>query len=90
MVARTKEGKHKEEGITLFLVDAKSPGIKLNPLKTMGSDKQFEVIFNKVKVPKKNILGKLDHGWAIIQDLLPKATLAQCASWWAAPSRCWR
>ena len=79
VVARTKEGKHKEEGITLFLVDAKSPGITLNPLKTMGSDKQFEIIFNKVKVPKKNILGKLDHGWSIIQDLLPKATLAQCA-----------
>jgi alkylation response protein AidB-like acyl-CoA dehydrogenase len=79
VVARTKEGKHKEEGITLFLVDAKSPGIKLNALKTMGSDKQFEVIFNKVKVPKKNILGKLDHGWSIIQDLMPKATLAQCA-----------
>jgi len=79
VVARTKEGKHKEEGITLFLVDAKSPGIKLNALKTMGSDKQFEVIFNKVKVPKKHILGKLDHGWSIIQDLMPKATLAQCA-----------
>jgi alkylation response protein AidB-like acyl-CoA dehydrogenase len=79
VVARTKEGKHKEEGITLFLVDAKSPGITLNPLKTMGSDKQFEIIFNKVKVPKKNILGKLDHGWSIIQDLMPKATLAQCA-----------
>ena len=79
VVARTKEGKHKEEGITLFLVDAKSPGIKLNALKTMGSDKQFEIIFTKVKVPKKNILGKLDHGWSVIQDLLPKATLAQCA-----------
>lgn len=79
VVARTKEGKHKEEGITLFLVDAKSPGIKLNALKTMGSDKQFEIIFNKVKVPKKNILGKPDHGWSVIQDLMPKATLAQCA-----------
>jgi len=79
VVTRTKDGKNKEEGITLFLVDAKSPGIKLNALKTMGSDKQFEVIFNKVKVPKKNILGKLDHGWSIVQDLIPKATLAQCA-----------
>ncbi len=79
VVARTKEGKHKEDGITLFLVDARSPGIKLNLLKTMGSDKQFEVIFNKVKVPRKNILGKVDHGWPIIQDLMPKATLAQCA-----------
>jgi len=79
VVARTKEGKQKEDGITLFLVDAKSPGIKLTPLKTIGSDKQFEVVFHNVKVPKKNILGKLDHGWAIIQDVIPKATLAQCA-----------
>jgi alkylation response protein AidB-like acyl-CoA dehydrogenase len=79
VVARTKDGKNKEDGITLFLVDSKSPGIKLNPLKTMGSDKQFEVVFNKVKVPKKNILGKLDHGWSIIQELMPRATLSQCA-----------
>ena len=79
VVARTKEGKHKEEGITLFLVDAKSPGIKLTPLKTIASDKQFEVVFHNVKVPKKDILGKQDHGWAIIQDMIPKATLAQCA-----------
>ncbi len=79
VVARTKEGKRKEDGITLFLVDTKSPGIKLNPLKTIASDKQFEVVFNKVKVPKKNILGKLDHGWSIIQNLVPRATLAQCA-----------
>ncbi len=79
VVARTKEGKHKEDGITLFLVDAGSPGIKLNALKTMASDKQFEIIFNKVKVPRKNILGKLDHGWSIIQDLMPKAALAHCA-----------
>ena len=79
VVARTKEGKHKEEGITLFLVDAKSPGIKLTPLKTIASDKQFEVVFHNVKIPQKDILGKQDHGWAIIQDMIPKATLAQCA-----------
>jgi len=79
VVARTKEGKHKDEGITLFLVDAKSPGIKLTPLKTIASDKQFEVVFHNVKVPKKDILGKQDHGWSIIQDMIPKATLAQCA-----------
>jgi alkylation response protein AidB-like acyl-CoA dehydrogenase len=79
VVARTKEGKHKDEGITIFLVDAKSPGIKLTPLKTIASDKQFEVVFHNVKVPKKDILGKQDHGWSIIQDMIPKATLAQCA-----------
>jgi alkylation response protein AidB-like acyl-CoA dehydrogenase len=79
VAARTKESKNKAEGITLFLVDAKSPGIKLTPLKTMGTDKQFEVVFNKVKVAKKNILGKLDHGWEVIEKMLPYDILAQCA-----------
>jgi alkylation response protein AidB-like acyl-CoA dehydrogenase len=79
VVARTKASRDKSKGITLFLVDAKSPGIKLTALKTMGSDKQFEVVFNKVKTPQASILGKLDHGWEVIEKMLPYATLAQCA-----------
>jgi len=77
-VTRTKEGAG-EDGITLFLVDAKSPGISLTPLITIASDKQFEVVFDKVKVPRKNMLGELDRGWDVIKDILPKGTLAQCA-----------
>ncbi len=79
VVARTKEGSNKEDGITLFLVDAKTPGIKLNPLKTIALDKQFEVVFDKVKVPASNVLGKVDQGWAIVKDILQRAAMAQCA-----------
>jgi alkylation response protein AidB-like acyl-CoA dehydrogenase len=78
-VARTKDGANPEDGITLFLVDAKSPGITLTALKTIGSDKQFEVVLDKVRVPKKNILGQQDKGWDVVKELLPKAILAQCA-----------
>lgn len=78
-VARTKESGDKEDGITLFLVDAKSPGISCTPLKTIASDRQFEVVFDKVRVPRKNMLGEPDHGWAVITEMLPKAMLAQCA-----------
>jgi len=66
-------------GITLFLVDSNTPGIKLTPLKTIASDKQFEVVFNKVKVPKKNILGKEGKGQAQLQQVLLKAAVAKCA-----------
>jgi alkylation response protein AidB-like acyl-CoA dehydrogenase len=76
-VARTKDGTG-EDGITVFLVDSKSPGISLTPLKTIGSDKQFEVVLDKVRVPKQNIVGERDKGWAIMKDMLPKAILAQC------------
>ena len=40
----------------LFLIDSKSPGIKCTLLKTIAGDKQCEVVFNKVKVPKENVL----------------------------------
>ena len=78
-VTRTSEGTDKGDGITLFLVDARSPGISYIPLNTIASDKQFEVVFDKVRVPRQNMLGELDRGWAVIQEMLPKATVAQCA-----------
>jgi alkylation response protein AidB-like acyl-CoA dehydrogenase len=78
-VARTRDSGGSEDGITLFLVDSTSEGIRLDPLKTIASDRQFEINFENVRVPRKNMIGELDRGWAIIKEILPKATLAQCA-----------
>jgi len=81
-VARTGDGQAPEEGITLFLVDAHSPGIACTLLKTtseIGHDKQCEVIFQDVKVPKKNILGGLNQGWAPLARVINQATVALCA-----------
>jgi len=78
-VARTKQAKNPESGITLFLVDAKSPGVKCTLLKTLARDKQCEVIFDSVTVPKNNIIGRPDEGWLIMKDVLEKATVAKCA-----------
>ena len=78
-VARTKEGKNPEDGVAVFLVDAKSPGVKCTLLKTLARDKQCEIIFDNVTVPKKNILGKPDQGWPIVEGAIQKATVAKCA-----------
>jgi len=77
--ARTKDGPNKEEGITLFLVDAKTDGIKTEMLKTMTGEKLCEVIFRNVAIPRENILGELHQGWPIMQSLLDKAAVAECA-----------
>jgi len=77
--AKTKEAEAPENAITLFLVDSKSPGISYTLLKTITGDKQCEVVFDNVKVPSKNILGKIDEGWAVLQKVLDKATAARCA-----------
>jgi len=79
VVARTKSGGNPENGITLFLVDAKSPGIKVEVVDTIGLDKQCEVTFKNVSVPKKNIIGELDKGWPIVAKTLQLATMAKCA-----------
>jgi alkylation response protein AidB-like acyl-CoA dehydrogenase len=78
-IARTKSGKTTEEGITAFLVDGKSPGIRCTLLKTIAGDKLCEVIFDKVRVPKKNIVGKLDHVWEPLEQTLQQVSIAKCA-----------
>jgi alkylation response protein AidB-like acyl-CoA dehydrogenase len=77
-VARTGEGVE-GEGISLFLVDAKSPGITCNRLLTIAGDKQFEVIFDGVRTPRGNTLGEADEGWAYIENVWPKIVIAKCA-----------
>ena len=72
-VARTKEG------ITLFILDINTNGIKITPLKTVSGDKQCEVTFTNVKVAAENILGEVDKGWAYIEKVMLKANVARCA-----------
>ena len=78
-IARTEKGTVPEEGITAFLVDTKSPGISCTMLKTIAGDKLCEVFFDNVRVPHKNIVGKLNQGWAPVAKTLQQATVAKCA-----------
>lgn len=78
-VARTEEVVNPEEGITIFLVDAKDPRIKCTLLKTLVNDRQCEVLFDNVHVPEKNALGDINHGWPLVRDILERAALARCA-----------
>ncbi len=78
VAARTDE--KAEDGITLFIVDAKSTGISHTVLKTIASDKLCEVVFDKVKVPKENILGEPNQGWELVKNIIEKATAAKCCT----------
>ena len=78
VVARTDEKSKGEEGITIFMVDAKSPGISYTVLKTIANDKLCEVVFSQVKVPKENVLGQLNQGWSVVQKIIQRAAVAKC------------
>lgn len=77
-VARTSEQKNPEDGITIFLVDAKSPGLSNTVLKSIAGDKLCEVVFNQVRVPKENILGELDRGWGEVKKIIERAAVIKC------------
>jgi len=78
-VTRTKEGASPEDGLSIFIVDAKTPGLHCEVMPSIGMEKLCELRFEDVIVPKKNILGELDKGWLIATKTLEKAAIAKCA-----------
>ncbi len=68
--AKTSPGKH-QKGITAFLVEKGMPGFstspKLDKLGMRGSP-TCELVFENCAVPAANILGKLDHGVAVLMS----------------------
>lgn len=65
VVATKTDPKAGHRGITLFLVDAKSPGVTIRPLKGLGRRMIHtnEVWFDQVRVPAQRMLGGLNGGW---------------------------
>jgi len=79
--------RNSDKGVTLFLVDAKSPGVKINPLTIESGDKQSEVKLEGVQVPAKNILGEPNEGWPIAERIMQRAIVARCAEMVGGASR---
>jgi len=87
-ITRTKVGTSPEKGITLFIVDSKTPGIICDVMPTTAADKLCEVRFNNVTVPKKNIIGRMDEGWPVVEMMLRKGAIAKCAESLGAIENC--
>jgi alkylation response protein AidB-like acyl-CoA dehydrogenase len=66
LVVRTDSNIPKHKGLTCLLVDMKTPGIEVRPLRMMSGDASFnEMFFTDVRVPAENILGKVNDGWNV-------------------------
>jgi alkylation response protein AidB-like acyl-CoA dehydrogenase len=66
IICRTAPDAEKHKGITAFIVDMKSPGITIKPLKQMNGAASFnEVFFDDVRVPHENVLGDVNEGWSV-------------------------
>ncbi len=61
----------KHEGISFLLFDMTTPGVEARPIKLISGQSPFcETFFTDVKVPKGNLVGRLNGGWDIAKRLL--------------------
>ena len=70
-LVRTDPEAPKHRGISYILIDMHTPGITVRPLVQMTGDRGFnEVFFDNVRVPRKNLVAKLNEGWIVANATL--------------------
>ena len=87
VACRTAPASAGNAGLSLFLVDTKSPGLSHTPLVTLAKDRQSEVVFRNVRVPRANLIGALHLGGPIVERMLERATVLLCAQMLGAARR---
>ncbi|MCB2038490.1 MAG: acyl-CoA dehydrogenase family protein, partial [Ottowia sp.] len=70
LVRTSSEGKP-QTGISFLLIDMKSPGVSVRPIKLLDGDCEVnDVFFDNVEVPAENLIGEENKGWTYAKHLL--------------------
>jgi hypothetical protein len=70
-LVRTDPNAPKHLGISLIVLDMRSPGISVSPIDLISGKSAFcQVFFDNVKVPKSQLIGPLNGGWTLGKSLL--------------------
>jgi alkylation response protein AidB-like acyl-CoA dehydrogenase len=71
LLARTDQDAPKRKGISYFLMDMKSPGIDVRPIRNAIGESHFcEVFLNDVLIPADHLIGAENAGWQVAQATL--------------------
>jgi alkylation response protein AidB-like acyl-CoA dehydrogenase len=71
LLVRTDPTARKQDGITFILMDMESPGVSVRPIRLISGSSPFcETFLADVRVPAANVVGEIDHGWAMARALL--------------------
>ncbi|HEX9065546.1 MAG TPA: acyl-CoA dehydrogenase [Streptosporangiaceae bacterium] len=81
-IARTDPSAPKHDGISYFLVDMKSPGVQVRPLREITGEASFNQVFlDNVFVPDDCLVGELNQGWRVARTTLANERVSLSASW---------
>jgi len=71
LLARTDPAKPKHEGLSYFLLDMKTPGVEVRPLRQLTGSAEFnEVYLTDVRIPAADLLGTEGEGWRYARTTL--------------------
>ncbi|TDD91781.1 acyl-CoA dehydrogenase [Actinomadura darangshiensis] len=71
LLARTSTGERRQHGLTIFLVPMDAPGVEVRPIASMmGPHHLNEVFFSDLRVTEADVLGAVDGGWDVVQEVL--------------------
>jgi alkylation response protein AidB-like acyl-CoA dehydrogenase len=71
LVVRTDPDAEKHRGLSYLLVDMRSPGVEVRPLRQITGDPEFnEIFFTDVRVPRDSMLGQPGDGWNVAMTTL--------------------
>lgn len=70
-LVRTDPKEPKHQGISLIVLDMKSPGVSVSPIDLISGKSAFcQVFFDNVRVPQSQLIGPLNGGWNLGKSLL--------------------
>lgn len=70
LAARTDADAPKHKGISVLLVDMRSPGVEVRPLSTLSGERTNITFFDSVRVPAENLVGEENRGWYYVAGAL--------------------
>ncbi len=71
VLCRSDADAPKHKGISFLLCDMRQPGVEVRPIKMISGQSEFnEVFFTDARVPKENVVGGVNNGWAVAMTLL--------------------
>ena len=71
LLVRTSQDGPPQQGITYVLMDMKSPGVEIVPIRQITGKTHFSELFlESVRIPRANIVGQMNDGWSVAKSTL--------------------